>query len=157
VRNDNLVAYIVTDKTQNLTVEELKAFVGSKLPQFMVPHAFVQLNKLPLTFNGKIDQSKLPNPTLGDFSSLSEFVEVESPEGKEVASMWAELLHADQKISAAASFFEVGGNSFLATQLISRMNKRFSFDITFQEFWASPTIAAVVQHLSKTTRIECGG
>ncbi len=111
-----LVAYFVA--TQQLEVKQLREFLKSKLPDYMIPAAWVQLDALLLTPNGKIDRKALPIP---DFAlTISNYVAPRNPQEEILANIWQEVLNIDQ-VGINDNFFELGGHSLLATRLISRV------------------------------------
>ncbi|KAG0350300.1 hypothetical protein BGZ54_003918, partial [Gamsiella multidivaricata] len=116
--NKRLVAYVVTVPKEGLAFV-LRTHVASKLPEYMVPAAYVRLDALPLTANGKLDRRALPEPDSGAFATQ----EYEAPVGKTeeaLAAVWAELLSLD-RIGRHDNFFMLGGHSLLAVQMIERL------------------------------------
>ncbi|MFL9458756.1 condensation domain-containing protein [Tolypothrix bouteillei VB521301_2] len=116
----HLVAYIVPHQPQP-TTEELRHFLKQKLPNYMVPSAFVLLEALPITPNQKVDYHALPAP---DFSRTVEdtFIAPRTLIEKELAVIWSEILRL-QKVGIHDNFFELGGDSILSIQIISRANQ----------------------------------
>ncbi|WP_374089708.1 amino acid adenylation domain-containing protein [Methylomicrobium lacus] len=117
-----LVAYLVEDQLGTLLLDTLKAQLKQALPDYMVPSAFVILDEMPLSANGKLDRKRLPAPDAN--SALGR--EYEAPEGKvevKVAEVWQELLGFGP-ISRNDHFFELGGHSLMAITLIQRLRER---------------------------------
>jgi acyl-coenzyme A synthetase/AMP-(fatty) acid ligase/acyl carrier protein len=146
-----LVAYLVpADPAEGIPpVAELRAFAGERLPEFMVPAAFVELADLPLTPNGKIDRAALPvadatRPDLDEFTPPSGAVE------ELLADIWAEVLGID-RIGARDNFFELGGHSLLATQVVSRIRDAFGVEIPLAALFDQPTIAETAVTITKAT------
>ncbi len=132
-----LCAYIAGK--EELTTGELRAYLLKDLPDYMVPSYFIRLEKLPLTFNGKLDRKALPEPE----GRIDTGVEYEKPEGmveEKLAEIWQEVLKAE-KIGRMDNFFELGGHSLKATVLVSRIHKEFNINIPLKEIFAGPTIA----------------
>jgi amino acid adenylation domain-containing protein len=135
-----LVAYLVRRGEKAPASFELRAFVGSKLPDYMVPSAFVFLESLPLTPNGKIDIGALPAPDWDAAEPTAAFVAPRTPVEKVIANIWAEVLNLD-KIGIDDNFFELGGHSLLATLVISRVSKAFQVEISLRALFEHPTVA----------------
>jgi acyl-coenzyme A synthetase/AMP-(fatty) acid ligase/acyl carrier protein len=131
-----LVAYIVENKGSSAEALELRGYLKNKLPDYMVPSAFVFMDALPLTPNGKIDRSKLPMP---ESSQRSEFVAPRTPVEQNIAQIWAEVLRVD-RVGIDDNFFDLGGHSLLATQVISRMRGVFNYDIPLRSLFEAPTV-----------------
>ncbi|TRT76023.1 MAG: amino acid adenylation domain-containing protein, partial [Microcystis sp. M_OC_Ca_00000000_S217Cul] len=142
VREDNLgdkrlVAYVVPRPEINLTINEIRQFLRAKLPDYMVPTAFVLLDTFPLTPNGKIDRRALPVP---DLQSQGEYIAPRNPIEEKMAQIWAEVLKL-KRVSIEDNFFELGGHSLLATQVISRLQETFEIVVPLRYLFESPTIA----------------
>jgi acyl carrier protein len=102
----------------------------------MVPSAFVFMDAVPLTPNGKIDRSKLPMP---ESSQRSKFVAPRTPVEQNIAEIWAKVLRVD-RVGIDDNFFDLGGHSLLATQVISRMRGVFNYDIPLRSLFEAPTV-----------------
>ncbi|MFM7910426.1 MAG: non-ribosomal peptide synthetase, partial [Microcystis sp.] len=142
VREDNpgdkrLVAYVVPQPEINLTINEIRQFLRAKLPDYMVPTAFVLLDTFPLTPNGKIDRRALPVP---DLQSQGEYIAPRNPIEEKIAQIWGEVLKLE-RVSIEDNFFELGGHSLLATQVISRLQETFEIVLPLRYLFESPTIA----------------
>ncbi|BDI19846.1 hypothetical protein ANSO36C_56480 [Nostoc cf. commune SO-36] len=137
--NKSLVAYIVSQKEQTVTISDLRCFLKSKLPEYMVPWAIVILEALPFTPSGKVDRRALPAPDL--HSQLSDkYVAPRSPNEELLAQIWAHVLKVEQ-VGIYDNFFELGGHSLLATQLVSRIRNIFKVELPLRELFAAPTVA----------------
>ncbi|MBE9190295.1 amino acid adenylation domain-containing protein [Gloeocapsopsis crepidinum LEGE 06123] len=137
----NLIAYIVTSTFQhtNLQSSELRKFLQTRLPNYMVPSAFVELEKLPLTPNGKIDRRALPVPTQElkiTFTPPRNVIE------KTLANIWQEILNIEE-IGIHNNFFELGGHSLLTTRLMLQIHSAFQVDLPLKVLFESPTIASL--------------
>ena len=137
--NKHLVAYIVPQPEQTPTLSELRQFLKTKLPEYMVPSAIVILESLPLTPNGKVDKRALPSP---DFSSeLSGlYVAPRTPVEEILSLLWTQVLKVEP-IGIHDNFFSLGGHSLLATQLISRVRNNFKVELPLRSLFAAPTVA----------------
>ncbi|MEJ2767903.1 non-ribosomal peptide synthase/polyketide synthase [Mycetohabitans sp. B46] len=141
--NKQLVAYWVTAAGHTITPVELKTYLGQILPSYMMPAAFVQLDALPLTANGKIDRQALPAP---DFSSSSAQAPRTAAETL-LADLFAEVLDLDT-VGIDDNFFDLGGHSLLAMRLISRIRTALDIDIAIRTLFEAPTVASLAQRLT---------
>ncbi len=133
-----LAAYVVTrDGAEASSPAELRRWLLDKIPEYMVPSAFVRLDALPLTPNGKVDRQALPNPVEGVLAEAADFVPARGPVEATIAEIWAELLGASH-IGVHDNFFERGGHSLLATQVISRLRDAFGVQIPLRRCLSLP-------------------
>ncbi|KYC40344.1 non-ribosomal peptide synthetase [Scytonema hofmannii PCC 7110] len=150
-----LVAYLVAHLQQvPPSPSELRGFLQDKLPDYMVPAAFVMLDAMPLNPNGKVDRRALPAPDASHFSASNNFVAPRTPNEEVLAAIWAQVLGFEQ-VGIYNNFFELGGHSLLATQVISRIREAFGIDIQLQLLFQTPMIAdlaeAIVQIQAENT------
>lgn len=139
ISNDKrLVAYIVPQSTE-IAVIELRHFLKTKLPDYMIPVAFVVLEKLPLTPNGKIDRRALPKPETRQQSEENTSLAL-TPVQEILTGIWVEILGI-KHIGIHDNFFELGGHSLLATRVISQIRKAFNIELPLRCLFASPTVA----------------
>ena len=148
VNTQQIVAYIVPQQEATLTISELRNFLKSKLPNYMVPTAFVTLEALPLTPNGKVDRKALPAPDIS--RSEVDFILPRNSTEEIVANIYAEILK-QEKISINDSFFELGGHSLLATQVISRLQEAFEIDIPVRILFEKAKVASLAEHIEITS------
>ena len=146
-----IAAYLVTSKLP--ATEELRAFLLQKLPEYMVPSAFIRLDALPLTLNGKLDVRALPSPAAAQAKVEREFKEPATPEEEKMAAIWKEVLRIE-RVSTTDSFFDLGGHSLLATQIISRIRNTFRVQLPLPSFLETPTIAEVAAKIRHCPRLE---
>ena len=147
-----VVAYVVLDRQQAVpdrqqavTLESLKEALKDRLPDYMVPGAFVELKKLPLTANGKIDRKQLPEPE--ERASHAYRAPATSTE-ELVAQIWAEVLKVD-RLSTDENFFDLGGHSLLATQVISRIRRVLGVDLPLRTMFDAPTVSRIAQQVEQ--------
>ncbi|MBE9229579.1 amino acid adenylation domain-containing protein, partial [Phormidium sp. LEGE 05292] len=134
-----LVAYIVPQKEVIPTSSELRQFLKAKLPDYMVPSAFVILEALPLTPSGKVNRRALPAPDL--LSEIADkFVAPRNSIEEKLALIWSQVLRLE-KVGIHNNFFELGGHSLIATQVISRLPEAFGISLPLRSLFESPTIA----------------
>jgi len=147
-RNDKrLVAYLVLNKEQVIDNIELRRLLKERLPDYMIPSAFMQLEVMPLTPNGKIDRQALSQLSINSYQlSEKHFVVPQTPEEELLAGIWANVLGI-KEVSIHDNFFELGGHSLLATQVISRVGETFSVELPLRQLFESPTIAGLSEHL----------
>jgi amino acid adenylation domain-containing protein len=145
-----LIAYL-TPNAEKPSATELRRFLSHKLPEYMIPSAFVVLDALPLTLNGKIDRSKLP-PADGARPEIDQsFVEPRSEIEELVTQIWCELLKCD-RIGVHDNFFELGGHSLLATRVVARLRSNFGVDLPLRKLFELPTIAGLTEYID---RLRC--
>jgi amino acid adenylation domain-containing protein len=136
--NKRLVAYVIPDKDKLPSISNLRGYLQQKLPEYMVPSAFVTLESLPLTPNGKLDRRALPQKWDHVFEETA-FTEPQTPTEKELAQIWMAVLELE-KVGINESFFEIGGHSLMAMQLVSRVRSCFGVELALCDFFAAPTI-----------------
>ncbi|HEX3529710.1 MAG TPA: amino acid adenylation domain-containing protein [Thermoanaerobaculia bacterium] len=127
---------------------ELRDFVAAALPESMIPTAFVLLDSLPLSPNGKVDRRRLPAPGLPPAASGSRFVAPRTPTEERLAAIWADLLGIDRlggRVGAEDDFFELGGHSLLATQVVSRVRETFGVELPLRAFFEAATVTALAR------------
>jgi len=154
-KQDTLVAYIVASSKKTPPVNKLRNFLKEKLPEYMLPHVFMQLDTLPLTPNGKVDRLALPAPDTSRLNENNNLVAPRNPVEEMLASIWAEVLNLKQ-VSIHDNFFELGGHSLLATQLISRIRDTFQVEIGLRFLFEFPTLASFSDRLQTIQQTQLG-
>jgi hypothetical protein len=151
-----LVAYIASDKSES-SAAELRQSLSEKLPTFMIPAAFVFLERLPMTPNGKLDQKALPAPTTHRPETQNAYVAPESETEQLVANIWKELLGL-QQVGRDDNFFDLGGHSLLMVRAHQRLCSSLKKQIPIVDLFRYPTVSSLAQSLrvpeSNTSRIE---
>ncbi|XP_055303140.1 uncharacterized protein LOC129568840, partial [Sitodiplosis mosellana] len=140
-----LVAYVVADAYASLA-QDLRTYLLTLLPEYMVPVAYVCLSSLPLTPNGKVDRRALPPPNDEAFARQ----QYEAPQGeieKKLAEIWCELLSID-RISRHDNFFALGGHSLLVVQLLAQL-RQIGLDTTVRKVFDAPSLAILVSTLHR--------
>lgn len=135
-----LAAYIVPNSTSLPAEAELHSLLKQSLPDYMLPTAYVLLENLPLTPNGKVDRNSLPAPDKARVEQIGMFVPPCGVVEELLASIWKEVLSVEQ-LSKHDSFLRLGGDSLLATQLVSRVRKTFQVELPVQSIFDAPTIS----------------
>ncbi|MEM7582344.1 MAG: amino acid adenylation domain-containing protein [Acidobacteriota bacterium] len=146
-----LVAYVLP-ASGGFEVGDLKSALARSLPDYMVPSAFVVLDELPLTANGKIDFSALPSPD-SEGPREASAAAPKTPIEDVVAGIWCELLERES-VGVGDSFFELGGHSLLAMQLLSRLREAFGVEMSLPELFDEPTVAASSRVISAALGAE---
>ena len=151
-RDGRLVAYLVGRPGQDLpTVSTWRTYVGARLPEYMIPAAYVPLDTLPLTRNGKVDRRALPAPVLAGLDAG--YVAPRTAVEDQLTRIWAEVLGLSQ-VGVHDNFFELGGNSLLATRFIARMPEHFHIDIPLRRLFSTPTVAGFAEAIEINTLPE---
>ncbi|MGW6724320.1 amino acid adenylation domain-containing protein [Nocardia sp. NPDC055029] len=140
---DRLVAYVVPAPDTELTATAAKAAVAQVLPSYMVPAAFVVLDRLPLNANGKLDRAALPEPVL----EPRRYREPVGENAIAVAEVFTEVLGVERP-GLDDDFFSLGGNSLLATRVVHRLRERTGTELTVAAFFADPTVAGLADRLA---------
>ncbi|MGA9770376.1 MAG: amino acid adenylation domain-containing protein [Blastocatellia bacterium] len=138
--NRRLVAYIVPAEGSQVSAGDLRDFIKLKLPDYMVPSAFVVLDAMPITPNGKVDRKALPAPEHNSAETGKPFAPPRTPVEQALVEMWAELLTVE-RVGIHDSFFDIGGHSLLATQVISRIRDAFEVELPLRSLFEAATIA----------------
>ncbi|MEH2041494.1 non-ribosomal peptide synthetase [Nostoc sp.] len=146
-----LVVYVVLNPEQ-IAMQEvqgfaslLRQFLKEKLPEYMVPSAYVILESLPLTHNGKVDRRALPMPDTISFNN-QDYVAPRSQVEKLLAQIWAKVLGKEQ-VGVHDNFFELGGHSLLATVLTSRIRDTFQIDLPVRNLFEAPTVEQLSRYI----------
>ncbi|MEO0685585.1 MAG: condensation domain-containing protein, partial [Cyanobacteria bacterium J06649_11] len=138
--NQRLVAYVVS--SHPIVNNQIRQFLQERLPDYMVPSFFVELENLPLTNNGKVDRKALPIPDEINQTLIqtSTYIPPRTVTEEIVAGIWAEVLNL-QQISIDDNFFELGGHSLLATRVNSQIRQAFAVELPLRSHFENPTIA----------------
>ncbi|QSQ23762.1 amino acid adenylation domain-containing protein [Pyxidicoccus parkwayensis] len=137
--NTRLVAYVVPREGQSVEASALRTWLKGKLPEYMVPSAFISLEALPISSSGKVDRDALPEPGAEHQPASANHVAPRTPVETALAGMWMELLELE-RVGAHDNFFELGGHSLLATQVISRIRARFGVELPLRTLFSAPTL-----------------
>ncbi|MHA7962498.1 amino acid adenylation domain-containing protein [Paenibacillus sp. CAU 1782] len=150
-----LVAYLVPEHRQEISGQEgagsaaqpdvgsIRKHIKNILPDYMLPSAFVVIERLPLNANGKLDRQLLPIPSGENMAGHSDFAEPQTKEELEIAAVWSEVLGLEQ-VGINDEFFDIGGDSFKAIKVVRKMGNSFSVMDLFQ----NPTIRELAEHLT---------
>jgi amino acid adenylation domain-containing protein len=131
---------------------ELRRWLSQKLPDYMVPSAFVRLEQMPLTANGKLDREALPIPE-GDAAATKDFEEPINEIEATLAAMWADLLRIE-RVGRNDSFFDLGGHSLLIVQLLSRVQQELALEVEIDDVFNNPRLSDFVRKLESANRSD---
>jgi acyl carrier protein len=139
-----LVAYVVPAGSAAPTVSQLRRALTQTLPDYMMPSAFVFLETLPLSPTGKIDRRALPAPNHARPALKAPYVTPRTPTESDLARIWAEVLELEQ-VGVHDDFLDLGGDSLLATRILSRVIQTFRVELSIQALLAAPTVAQMAE------------
>lgn len=135
-------------ETHNLSFRHWINFLQGKLPNFMIPTAFVLLDKMPLTPNGKVDRKALPPPETSRATRSTNYVEPQTELDKKIAQIWQEELKID-KVGLNDNFFDLGGHSLLMVQVAGRLEALLNRELPVIELFKYPTISSLAAYLNQ--------
>ena len=144
-----LIAYVVGGATGS----ELRQLLQRQLPGPMIPAAFVFLDALPVTLNGKVDRRALPAPGEVRPDLAGSYAPPRTSTEEKLAAIWSELLGLES-LGIHDNFFELGGHSLLATQLVSRLRDLFGVELPLRLVFQMPTVAEVAEAISQAPAAE---
>ncbi|MEG4348502.1 amino acid adenylation domain-containing protein [Microcoleus sp. LAD1_D3] len=139
-------------KAARKLVPQLQAYLAEKLPEYMVPSAFVVLESLPVTANGKVDRLALPAPEPIKLEWAGGYVAPQTSIEEVLVKIWGEVLGI-KRVGIRDNFFELGGHSLLATQLVSRVRDAFAVELPLRRVFEAPTIrelSKIVENLKES-------
>ena len=143
-----LAAYVVPWEGKSLQGSELRAYLKSRLPEFMVPSTFTLMEELPRTVNDKVERSLLPAPGAGPSPKI-ERVAPRTTVEKEIQAIWIEVLHIPD-VGIDDDFFEAGGHSLLALQTVSRLHAHFGRIVRLRDLYQTRTIRSLSELIEKS-------
>ena len=157
-RNDGptgarLIAYVVAATGQDLQPSELREFARENLPDYMVPAVFMLLPAIPLTKNGKIDRSALPHPE--ESERRIEKVAPRTDAESKLSVIWRELL-GKEELGVHDNFFDLGGHSLSAMQLVSRIRRSFNVELPLLSIFEAPTLEALAARIATSSGTTTG-
>ncbi|XYI03749.1 amino acid adenylation domain-containing protein [Sorangium sp. So ce1128] len=146
-----LVAYLTARGSASPTPGELRAHLQEKLPEYMIPSAFVALEAMPLTPNGKVDRRALPAPSALRRDLGEALVAPRTPVEEALAGIWAHVLGLE-RVGAHDDFFGLGGHSLLATQVLARVRSAFGIELPLRALFEAPTLAGLAGRVEEAQR-----
>jgi amino acid adenylation domain-containing protein len=143
-----LVAYVVLQPDAGGTIDRPRQFLKEKLPDYMIPSAVVVMKALPLSPNGKVDRRALPKPERSENAAGSDIVKPRSVTEEVVVGIWEDVLKIE-RVGIHDNFFEVGGDSLLATLAVVRLGKAFQVDLPVSLLFSKPTLADLSERIDQ--------
>ena len=150
-----LVAYVVPSGASAPEPGALRAALLETLPEYMVPAAFMPLERLPLTRNGKVDRKALPAPD-ASAQPVREYQAPRTPTEEVLAGVWAQVLRLE-RVGRDDPFFELGGHSLLATRVVSRVRQLFACELPLRALFEAPTVAGLAARIDEAVRTGSTG
>ncbi len=144
-----LVGYVVQRSLPRITGSDLRSYLKTKLPEYMVPSVFVEMLEFPRTPNGKIDRRALPVPAPVRADDRENFVAPRNPLEEIVAGIWSKLLGVD-RVGVHDELFELGAHSVMLTRAAARIRDQFKVELPLSCFFDSPTVASLAEALKTT-------
>jgi non-ribosomal peptide synthetase component F len=142
-----LAAYVVPVQGQSPAPGELRSYLQAKLPDYMVPFAYVSMEALPLTPNGKVDRQRLPAPgAIGLDADETPFLAPRTRTEETVAGIWAQVL-GQERVGIHDNFFDLGGHSLSVTRVVSRLRDAFQIDLPLSKLFELPTLSELSKHI----------
>ncbi|MEG4342269.1 amino acid adenylation domain-containing protein [Microcoleus sp. A003_D6] len=148
-----LVAYVVVSKDLESSTKELRQFLQEKLPEYMIPSAFVFLEALPLTPSGKVNRRLLPAPEGTRQELETTFVAPRNPVEEKLAEIWKKILGID-RVGIYDRFFDLGGHSLKVTQLMFKVRDAFQVEVSLRQFFEVPTIAGIADAIALASQTD---
>ncbi len=141
---DELVAYLVAK--QDFNIQEVRRYMNSKLPSYMSPSKYIKIDEMPLNTSGKINKKILHEMEGSLINSGVPFVSARNKIEDELTTIWKEILQKE-RIGVYDNFFDLGGQSIKATQLINKINESFLVKIKIKKIFEDPTISGISEHM----------
>jgi amino acid adenylation domain-containing protein len=142
-----LVAYVVGHGEREADFGELRNYLRSKLPDYMIPSSFVRLEAFPLTPNAKVDRRALPAPEGEQMESSDRYIAPRTPVEEVLVGIWSEVLGRNQ-VGINDNFFDLGGHSLLATRVTSRIREALHVDLSLRRMFEHPTVAGLADGIT---------
>ncbi len=142
-----LVAYIVAGQGSTPAAKDLREYLKERLPEYMVPQAFVRLPEMPRMPNGKVNRPALRAPEAADTVAGDDYAEPRTPVEARLIELWAEVTGAE-RVGVHDNFFDIGGHSLLGMMLVSRVKEVFNVEVGLRVLFESPTVAEFASALA---------
>ena len=148
--NKLLIAYVVFNQSSEISTSQVRNFLSEKLPVYMIPSAFVELDELPRLPNGKINRNALIKPETLNPELETTFVEPQTEVEKGIAKIWQDELNVE-RVGLQDNFFELGGHSLLGIKIIAEINESLQVDIPLRGLFLNPTVAGLVEQVENNS------
>lgn len=139
-----LAAYFTVQSAADQSLDDPRAFLKERLPEYMIPAQFYRLEEFPVTSQGKLDRRALPKIAADAVGPVRVYAPPQTPEEKTLAGIWEEILGIE-RVGRDDDFFDLGGHSLLATQIISRIQQLFRVELTLRTLFHEPTVRGLAQ------------
>ena len=152
--NNALVSYVVFHKSKKVGIRELRDFLKQKLPEYMIPSLFMEMDEIPLLPNGKTDRKSLPTPYMDEGLGENKCATPSTDTEKAMEKVWVQALKT-KRISIHDNFFESGGHSLLAVKIVSNIHRSLGVEIPLRAIFEHPTISQLssyIDHLRELVR-----
>jgi amino acid adenylation domain-containing protein len=143
-----LVAYVVRSEGPSSLAEELRSFLRARLPEYMIPAVFVELDRMPLLPSGKTDRLALPSPSVDHLGKRRTTVYARTDVERTLSSIWCEVLELDQ-VGIDDDFFDLGGHSLSGMRVVARVRRDFLVDVPIRTLFDRSTIAELAVEIEK--------
>lgn len=152
-KDENGRQYLVGYYTakENINQKELRRYLESKLPNYMVPNYLMCLEQMPMTPSGKTDKKKLPVPNF--LAQAEEYIAPATDTEKRIAAIWKEMLNVE-KVGKADNFFELGGDSLLAISVLNKINTYFQIELSMKDIMENPVLEKIAEAVDKADPTE---
>jgi amino acid adenylation domain-containing protein len=145
-----LVAYVVPDERgQRPQTSELRGYLKERLPEYMMPSAFVVLDAMPLTSSRKVDRRALPAPDPSGFRAENAYAQPRTPVEEQLVEIWEDILGLE-RVGVHDDFFALGGHSLLAMRVTARLNRHFGVELPLRTLFEQPTIGGLALAVTQT-------
>jgi amino acid adenylation domain-containing protein/non-ribosomal peptide synthase protein (TIGR01720 family) len=151
IGDKHLCTYLVTVSGKRLDVPAIKEYLSERLPDYMIPEYFVELERMPLTPNGKVDRKALSQLN-EDIAIRKEYAAPRSEVEKKLAKIWSNLLDIDGSVGIDDNFFQLGGHSLKATIMAAKIHKVFNVKVPLAEIFKTPTIRGLSEQIKGLTQ-----
>ncbi len=152
----HLVAYIKPTSETSLEADSLRQYLAEKLPYYMIPATFTEIDHVPLTPNGKVDRKKLPMISAVKLQASAPYAAPQTALQREMTTIWAEVLGVD-KVSVHDSFFELGGTSLLATKVQRILTAKQGIELSVVDLFNYPTVKSLSEYLTRQKGVQGNG
>jgi len=147
-----LCAYVVLNGNISMEISTLRSLLSGKLPDYMIPAYFVQLDKIPLTDNNKVDRKALPDPGI---KTVDEYIAPRNEIEEKLVEIWSDVLQIEKKaIGIDSNFFELGGHSLKATILAGKIHKEFQVNIEIKNLFKLTSIRELSGFINESKKVE---
>jgi acyl carrier protein len=143
-----LITYVVRSEGSSSLTEELRSFLRARVPEYMIPAVFVELDRMPLLPSGKIDRLALPSPSLDHLGKRGTVAYARTDVERTLSSIWREVLKLDQ-VGIDDDFFDLGGHSLSGMRVLARVRRDFLVDVPIRTLFDKPTIAELAVEIEK--------